>query len=134
MMNTGFAHKKIVDSVSGNVTLEEGMVCAHEAIKQFFPFLAQIAIAIYDPATTLLGPYKVSSGRPATSPHYQTHLEDDPSLKELLDKGCPRVINNLATCENNEYGYIKRFGSEGYAANYTLPFFANRVLSGFIFF
>ncbi len=134
MTITGFEHKDILDSLNKNLTLKEKLVCTHEAIKQFFPFLARIAITIYDPATTLLKSYIDSSDHPTPWQHCQAHLEEVPSLKEVLDKGHPRVINNMVTFEENEYGNFKRLGREGYAASYTMPFFDNGVFSGFIFF
>jgi len=134
MTKTGFEHKDILDSLNNNLTLKEKLVCTHEAIKKFFPFLARIAITIYDPATTLLKSYIDSSDQPTPWQHCQAHLEELPSLKEVLDKGRPRIINNMVTFEENEYGHIKRLGREGYAASYTMPFFDNGVFSGFIFF
>jgi HD-GYP domain-containing protein (c-di-GMP phosphodiesterase class II) len=134
MTITGFEHKDILDSLNKNLTLKAKLVCTHEAIKQFFPFLARIAITIYDPATTLLKSYIDSSDHPTHWQHCQAHLEEIPSLKEVLDKGRPRVINNMVTFENDEYGHFKRLGREGYAASYTMPFFDNGVFSGFIFF
>jgi HD-GYP domain-containing protein (c-di-GMP phosphodiesterase class II) len=134
MTNNSFAHKDILESLNKNLTLKEKLVCTHEAIKPFFPFLARIAITIYDPATTLLKSYLDSSDDPTVWQHSQAHLEELPSLKEVLDKGRPRVINNMVTFEDNEYGHFKRLGREGYAASYTMPFFNNGVFSGFIFF
>jgi HD-GYP domain-containing protein (c-di-GMP phosphodiesterase class II) len=134
MTITGFEHKDILDSLNKNLPLKEKLVCTHEAVKQFFPFLARIAITIYDPATTLLKSYIDSSDHPTQWEHCQAHLEEVPSLKEVLDKGRPRVINNMVTFENDENGHIKRLGREGYAASYTMPFFDNGVFSGFIFF
>ncbi len=134
MTNTSFAHKDILESLNKNLTLEEKLVCTHEAIKQYFPFLARIAITIYDPATTLLKSYIDSSDHADPWQHCEAHLEQLPSLKEVLDKGSPRVINNMVTFENKEHGHFKRLGREGYAASYTMPFFDNGVFSGFIFF
>ena len=134
MTSTSFAHKDILDSLNQNLTLNQKLVCTHEAIKQFFPFLARIAITIYDPATTLLKSYIDSSDHQTPWKHCEAHLEELPSLKEVLDKGCPRVINNMVTFENNESGHFKRLGREGYAASYTMPFFDNGVFTGFIFF
>ncbi len=134
MTSTSFAHKDILESLNKNLTLREKLVCTHEAIKQYFSFLARIAITIYDPATTLLKSYVDSSDHPDQWQHCEAHLEELPSLKEVLDKGSPRVINNMVTFENKEYGHFKRLGREGYAASYTMPFFDNGVFSGFIFF
>jgi HD-GYP domain-containing protein (c-di-GMP phosphodiesterase class II) len=134
MTNTSFGHKDILDSLNKNQTLQEKLVCTHEAIRQFFPFLARIAITIYDPATTLVKSYLDSSDHTTPWQHCEAHLEELPSLKEVLDKGHPRVINNMVTFENDEYGHVKRLGREGYAASYTMPFFDDGVFSGFIFF
>jgi hypothetical protein len=132
MTSTSFAHKDILDSLNQNLTLNEKLVCTHDAIKRYFPFLARIAITIYDPATTLLRSYIDSSDHQTPWEHCEAHLDEVPSLKEVLDKGCPRVINNMVTFENNESGHFKRLGREGYAASYTMPFFDNGVFSGFI--
>jgi len=134
MTNTSFAHKDILDSLNKNLTLKEKLVCTHKAIEQFFPFMVRIAVTIYDPATNLLKSYVDSSDHPSPWQHCEAHLEDLPSLKEVLAKGRPRVINNMVTFENNESGHFKRIGREGYAASYTMPFFDNGVFSGFIFF
>ncbi len=134
MTTTSFAHKDILESLNKNLTLEEKLVSTHKAVKPFFPFLARIAISIYDPATTSLKSYLDSSDNPTAWQHSQAHLEDLPSLKKVLDKGSPCVINNMVTFENNESGNFKRLGREGYAASYTMPFFDNGVFTGFIFF
>ncbi len=99
MTKTSFEHKDILDSLNKNQTLKEKMVCTYEAVQQFFPFLARIAITIYDPATTLLKSYIDSSDHPTPWQHCQAHLKELPSLKEVLDKGRPRVINNMVTFE-----------------------------------
>ncbi len=134
MTNANFAHKDILESLNKNLTLKEKLVCTHKAIEQFFPFMVRIAVTIYDPATSLLKSYIDSSDHPSPWQHCEAHLEELPSLKEVLDKGHPRVINNMVTFENNKTGHFKRLGREGYAASYTMPFFDDGVFSGFIFF
>ncbi len=134
MTSTSFAHKDILESLNRNLTLEEKLISTHKAIEPFFPFLVRIAITLYDPATTLLKTYLDSSDDPTAWQHSQVHLEELPSLKEVLDKGRPCVINNMVTFENNESWHFKRLGREGYVASYTMPFFDNGVFTGFIFF
>ena len=134
MTNTSFAHKDILESLNKNLTLEEKLVSTHKAIEPFFPFLARIAITIYDPATTLLKSYLDSGDGPTARQHSQAHIEELPSLKKVLERGRPCVINNMVTFENKEYGHYKRLGRDGYAASYTMPFFDNGAITGFIFF
>ena len=65
----------------------------------FMPFVDRIAVAIYDPKTTLLKTFVHSSDGDDPLPHYQTPIDDVPSLKKLLDEGRPRVIQHMLTFE-----------------------------------
>jgi len=99
-----------------------------------FPFIVRIAIAIHDPDTDLLKTYIHSSGDDNPLGHYQVPLDDAPSLKAILEKGSPRVVNNMVTFEDGQSEHTKRIGRQGYAASYTLPIFNNGAFFGFIFF
>ncbi|MDH5425091.1 MAG: HD domain-containing protein [Gammaproteobacteria bacterium] len=120
--------------LSSNTPLKDKLVSAHNSLRANFPFIARVAVAIYDPATSILKTYIHSSGKDNPLEHYQSSLEDAPSLKEILKKGKPRVINNMLTFENGKNEHTKRLGRQGYAASYTMPMFNNGVFFGFIFF
>ena len=113
--------------------LREKLVRTHEAIRQYLPFVARIAVALYDPATTRLSTY-LHSGEDDPLPHYETEIANAPSLKRLMEKGLPRVINNMLTFEEEEHEHAVRLGRAGYAASYTLPIFSNGTFVGFLFF
>jgi len=115
-------------------SLRNKLVSTHKSIVSQFPFISRIAVALYDPATDILKTYIHSSGEDNPLDHYESSLEDAPSLKALLDKGLPRVINKLVTFENGENKHTKRIGRQGYAASYTLPMFSDGVFIGFLFF
>jgi HD-GYP domain-containing protein (c-di-GMP phosphodiesterase class II) len=134
MLKTSIEHKDFLYSLNNKLTLKDKLVCTHEAIKQFFPFLSSVAITIFDPATTLLKTYVDSGNHAMPRHHRQAHLMDVPSLKDVFDRGQPSVINNLQAFEQQKYDNIKLIGSEGYALSYTIPFFDKGVFLGFIFF
>lgn len=115
-------------------SLKERLVSAHKKAQEKFPFLARIAVALYDSETSILKTYLHSSGEDNPIEHYQTHIDNAPSLKHILDEGRPRVINNMLTFEDNSNKHTKRIGRQGYAASYTLPIFHNGVFFGFLFF
>lgn len=114
--------------------LKDKLVSAHNSLRASFPFIARIAVAIYDPATSMLKTYMHSSTEDSPLEHYQSLLDDSPSLKDILNNGKPRVINNMLTFENSKNKHTKRLGRQGYAASYTMPMFNNGVFFGFIFF
>ena len=103
-------------------------------MQQLFPFIARIAIAIYDTETSTLSTYVHSSGGENPLDHYQAALKDAPSLQAILEVGLPRVINNPLTFEDGDHEHTVRIGRAGYAASYTLPVFNEGVFIGFIFF
>ena len=127
-------HNDTLESLNHHLPLKEKLVFAHETIKENCPFIARIAIAIYDPETRILKTYLHSSGDDNPLEHYQALIDDAPSLKNILLQGKPRVINNLLTFENGENEHTQRIGRQGYAASYTLPMFDNGDFVGFIFF
>lgn len=128
-------HRDILESLNQHASLKEKLVKAHESLQEVHPFIARIAITIYDTQTNTLKTFLDSSGD-GESPikNYQTSLDNAPSLKAILDKGLPRVINNMLTFEDGKHEHTKRIGRSGYSASYTLPMFDEGNFVGFIFF
>jgi len=127
-------HKDVLEPLNRQNSLRDKLIHCHRVILQYCPDIARIAITIYDPATSVLKSYMHSSGDDDPLSNYQASLDDAPSLKSILDKGEPRVINNMLTFENTEHEHTQRIGRQGYAASYTLPTFYNGTFFGFIFF
>ena len=127
-------HHDALGELNKHIPLREKLIAAHESVRELFPFVARIAVAIYDPQTTVLKTYLHSSGDDNPLEHYQALLEDAPSLKAILDKGLPRVVNNQLTFEDGKHEHTRRIGRQGYAASYTLPIFNEGDFNGFIFF
>lgn len=115
-------------------SLKEKIVSAHKKAQEKFPFLARIAVTLYDSETSLLKTYLHSSGEDNPIEHYQTPIDNAPSLKHILEEERPRVINNKLTFEDDSNQHTQRIGRQGYAASYTLPMFNNGVFFGFLFF
>ena len=124
----------VLEALNQHSSLQDKVIAAHKSISETFPFIVRIAITIYDQDTKLLKTYLHSSGDDSPLEHYQVSLDKVPSLKAILDKGLPRIVNNLLTFEEGQHEHSKRIGRQGYAASYTLPMFNNGVFFGFIFF
>ena len=128
-------HRDTLESINQHSPLKEKLVKAHESLKQVYPFIARISVTIYDMQTKILKTFMDSSGEDESPlKNYQTALDNAPSLKAMLDKGLPRVINNMLTFEDGKHEHTKRIGRSGYAASYTLPMFDEGDFVGFIFF
>lgn len=128
-------HQDILEPLNQHTSLKEKLVKAHETLKEAYPFIARVAITIYDAQTNTLKTFLDSSSDDEIHlNNYQTSLDKAPSLKAILDKGLPRIINNMLTFENGKNEHTKRIGRTGYAASYTLPMFDEGDFAGFIFF
>ena len=113
-----FDHYDLLDDLNKPLPLRDKIVSAHHSIQGKFPFISRIAIALYDTKTRILKTYMDSSGEDKPLTHYQVPLDNAPSLKEILAKGLPRVVNNLVTFEDGTHEHTQRIGRKGYAAVY----------------
>ena len=127
-------HKDALENLNKFLPLQDKLYATHESISELFPFIVRVAIAIYDPETSVLKTFLHSSGEDNPLAHYSAQIEDAPSLKEILKTGLPRVINNMLTFEGEGGEHTRRLGRYGYAASYTMPMFNNGNFFGFIFF
>lgn len=127
-------HTDTLESLNANVPLREKLAETHRVLNGYLPFVARVAVALYDPKTTLLKTYVQSSDTDDPMPHYQARLSETPSLQALLAEGKPRVINNMVTFEGEGHEHSRRLGRQGYAASYTMPMFSNGGFFGFVFF
>ena len=127
-------HVDTLDDLNKHIPLKQKLISAHRVIKNNLPFVARIAIAIYDPETRILKTFIHSSGDDNPLENYQALIDDAPSLRRVLEHGQPRVINNMLTFDRSEKEHNRRLGRAGYAASYTMPIFNNGDFLGFIFF
>lgn len=129
-----YAHHDALADLNRNISLRDKLRTAHHSVQAHFSFIARIAIALYDPETHVLKTYLHSSGEDKPLDNYEALFENAPSLKQILERGHPRVINNMLTFEKGQHEHTRRLGRQGYAASYTLPIYHNGVFIGFIFF
>ena len=127
-------HHDILGDINKHLPLKDKLISTHKSLSEIFPFIVRIAIALYDPQTKVLKTYLHSGDDDNPLENYQTLLDDAPSLKKILEKGFPRVINNLLTFDNGTHEHTRRIGRGGFAASYTLPIFNEGEFIGFIFF
>ena len=127
-------HIDTLDDLNKHIPLKQKLTSAHRVIRESLPFVARIAIALYDPETRVLKTFIHSSGDDNPLDNYQALIDDAPSLKRVLEQGSPRVINNMLTFDKSDREHNQRLGRAGYAASYTMPIFNNGDFLGFVFF
>ena len=129
-----FDHEDRLNPLDQNIGLAKKLEYIHAALKERFPFIARVAAAIYDPETDLLKTFVHSSGGDAPLSHYQAKLAESHSLRDILAKGRPRVVNNLGIFAASDKEHAKRISDQGYQASYTMPMYSAGHFLGFVFF
>jgi len=123
-----------LEALNRNLPLRDKLMQTHSVVQRQLPFVARIAIALYDPKTGLLESFLHSSGEDDPLSGYYAQLSEAPSLGAILREGRPRVINNMPTFEDGAREHTRRLARHGYAASYTMPIFNNGAFVGFVFF
>lgn len=129
-----YSHQDTLQLLNGNSPLSEKLDFIHRTISQQFDFIERIAVAVYDRKTDLLKTFIHSSGDAEPLTHYQARLGESASLREIIEVGRPRVVNDLAIFKASKKIHSKHIKAQGYAASYTLPMYRNGEFFGFIFF
>ncbi len=129
-----YEHINQLQEIDRRVGLTAKLEFMHAIVQERFPFIARIATALYDPKTDQLTTFVHSSGTDNPLAHYTRKLADAPSLKEIVERGRPRVINDLSLFEHGSREHTQRIAGQGYRASYTVPIYCQGALFGFLFF
>ena len=116
-----------------DVPLADKLADVHRFVRERMPFVARIAVALYDAATDTLKTFAHSSDGTNPLPLYEAKLADSPSLREIVARRQPRIVN-----DTDLYGdhtkHAQHIRAGGFGSSYTLPIFRNGEFLGFLFF
>lgn len=129
-----FEHEDNLLPIHRNIALGKKLALLHDAIKGLFPFVSRIAVATYDAKTDMLKTFVHSSGEDQPLVHYQAKLSEATSLRDIIENGRPRVVNDLAIFHPGSHEHTQRIRKQGYVSSYTMPMYTHGELFGFIFF
>ncbi len=129
-----FEHEDVLRELNTNIPLRDKLHYIHKLLRKKFDFIARIAATIYDPKTDLLKTFAYSSDDGSPLVHYQASLSDSGALTEILEKGRPRVVNDLEIYAAGEKQHTKSIQAIGYRSSYTMPMYLNGTFFGFVFF
>jgi HD-GYP domain-containing protein (c-di-GMP phosphodiesterase class II) len=129
-----FEHQDTLHELAEAGSLNDKLKATHRSLSEAFPFIVRIAVAIYDTQTKVLKTFLHSSGNDNPLDHYQSLLENAPSLEKVLENGRPRVVNDLHVFLGQGHEHTQKIQNQGYAASYTMPMYNEGIFIGFLFF
>jgi len=133
-MADSFAHEDQFRKLESSAPLSEKLHMLHEMLCRQHNCVDRIAIALYDPDQDLLKTFAWSSKDESPLTHYQATLSSCPSLIEILQKGMPRVVNDMDIFQAGTAEHTRVLKETGFGSSYTLPIYRAKDFLGFIFF
>ena len=130
-----FTHQDTLANLHENLPLTEKLRFLHQTIRQDFPFMDRLAIALFDEKTEMLKTYTHStegSENPVST--YEAPLSAAPSLLTIMEHRRPRLVQDLNIFSHGTHEHTKRVAATGYKSSYTMPLYQNSVFMGFLFF
>lgn len=128
-----FDHDDALRALDQKIPLSDKLLAVHRVLRRKLDFIDRIAVAVYDPRSDTLKTYAHSSGSDDPLSRYEARLGDAPSLRDILAKGRPRVVNDLASFGGG-HEHTRRIRAQGYGSSYTLPIYLNGNFFGYLFF
>lgn len=129
-----FDHQDVLNDIDRNMELGKKLALILDTIKTSLPFISHIAATLYDSRTDTLKTFMHCGDDKYPLEHYQAKLSSAPSLMEIIQKGRPRVVNNIAIFDKEGHAHTRQIKKEGYLSSYTMPMYVRGSLFGFLFF
>lgn len=133
-----YEHQDTFAGLDDRKTLSGRLGLIHSVVRQRYPFIHRIAVALYEAKTDTLKTFVASNEDRNPLERYQAKLAEAHSLQDILRVGRPRIINDLslfaAPQGDAPHEHTRRIRSGGFLASYTLPMYSEGSFSGFVFF
>ncbi len=128
------SHQVLATALNHRAPFSEKLRDLHHSLKQRFPAVDRVSVALYDAETDMLETFAHSSGGACPLSAYEARLSDVRSLQWLAKTRTSRVINDLTESDCAGAEHTRRILGEGYRSSYTSPMFQEGALIGFLFF
>lgn len=129
-----FPHQDILAQLHESLPLSDKLRFLHQVIREDFPFIDRLAIALLDEKTDTLKTYTHSTEGASPLSAYEVPLSAASSLREIIQRRRPRVVQDLTIFAHGTQEHTKRVASTGYLASYTMPLYQSGTFIGFLFF
>ena len=115
-------------------SLSQQIKTVHDMIALRYPFVARVAVALYEPKTDILKTFVSSNADQQLLQHYEARLVDVPSLAQLAASRECRLVGDIAETFHTDTTHTAWLKERGYHASFTVPVYHDDVLAGFLFF
>jgi len=115
-------------------TIAEKILAIHDQLRQRWPQLSRMSVALYDPQRDQLDSYAWSASSATSLHHCPSKLSQSRSLSALAEQAEARIIQRRTSFETRDDVHAGWLEAPGYTVSYILPLYFQEQLSGFVFF
>ncbi|NMM28800.1 MAG: HD domain-containing protein [Glaciimonas sp.] len=117
-----------------SLPLGQKLILIHKMLKNHCNLIHRVAVALYDAKTDHVSTFLYSSEKDDPIVNYSAKLSEVRSLRDIAQRGAPRIINNLAILAPQKSLHTQKILFQGYQSSLTYPLYRNGSLLGFLFF
>jgi len=115
-------------------TLNDSLSRLHREVREYFPFVVRISVALYDRETGEIKTFLHSPSDASPLTEYRIPLANAGWLDDVRRSRRARVIGKLDASVLGEQRHSASILAAGYKASYTVPIFDDQEFLGFVFF
>jgi len=115
-------------------TLNQRLGRLHRQVREYFPFVVRIAVALHDRETDQIKTFLYSPADASPITDYRVPLSSAGWLDAVRLSRRPRVIDDIGPSVLGSQEHSLRILAAGYKSSYTVPIFEDGRFLGFVFF
>ncbi|MBI4985062.1 MAG: phosphohydrolase, partial [Rhodocyclales bacterium] len=112
-----FFHEDALSRLNDDASLADKLAEVHRFVRGHMPFVARIAVALYDAATDMLKTFVHSTDGENPLSFYEAKLGDSESLREIVRRRRPRVVNDI-DLYGSDATHARNIRGGGYGSSY----------------
>ena len=132
-LTTTLEHVDRLRELDQDIGLAEKFTKLHNYLRDYFPFLAHISCALYDPDNHTVKTFLASDDSTEPLVNYEIRLAEVPSLMDIMFRGSPRIVNDMSVFTKSTHEHTQRILRQGYQSSYTAPMYQQGHFVGFLF-
>ncbi|MCR4296420.1 MAG: HD domain-containing protein [Elusimicrobia bacterium] len=106
----------------------------HGVLRRYFPDVARVAVALYDPRTGMARTFLSHGDRPTPLAGYEASVAEASSLRRVFRGRRIRVVNDMDIFAKGRHLHTRALRDGGFKSGVAFPMIAGNRATGFVFF
>jgi HD-GYP domain-containing protein (c-di-GMP phosphodiesterase class II) len=121
-------------ALSSRLSDNRKLAAVHALLRRYFPAVARVAVALYDPRTGMARTFLSHGDRPTPLAQYEARVADASALRRVFRGRRIRIVNDLDIFSAGKHLHTRAIRGGGYRSGVAFPILAEGRTAGFVFF